>query len=49
MVTYGWSFNFDLPEFIIFGDATMIGGWNRIYNELIEATNAPMVVDDFHR
>ena len=32
MVTYGWSANFGLPEFIIFGDPMMIRALDRIYD-----------------
>ena len=49
MVTYGWSTNFGLPEFIIFGDPMMKREWQRIYNELIVATDAVPAIEDFQR
>lgn len=49
MVTYGWSVNFGLPEFIIFGDKMMKRDWQRIYDELIVATDAVPAIEDFQR
>lgn len=46
MVTYGWSANFGLPEFIIFGDPMMKRAWERIYDELIIATDAVPCIGD---
>lgn len=49
MVTYGWSINFGLPEFIIFGDRMMKRDWQRIYDELIVATDSVPAIEDFQR
>ena len=49
MITYGWSFHDDLPEFIMLGDGLMMAEWNRIYNELIEATTPPPQIEGLHR
>lgn len=49
MVTYGWSVNFGLPEFIICGDKLMLPEWKRIYGELIIAADAAPCIEDFQR
>lgn len=49
MVTYGWSVNFGLPEFIICGDKLMMHEWQRIHKELIIATDAAPCIEDFQR
>lgn len=49
MVTYGWSVNFGLPEFILCGDRQMLPEWKRIHRELIVAADAAPCIDDFHR
>ena len=49
MVTYGWSVNFGLPEFIIFGEKIMMRELQRIYDELIIATDAVPSIEDFQR
>ncbi len=49
MVTYGWSVNFGLPEFILFGDPMMRLDWQRIYRELIVATDTVPAIEDVQR
>lgn len=49
MVTYGWSVNFGLPEFIICGDRQMLPEWRRMHSELIIAANAAPCIEDFQR
>lgn len=47
LATYGWSVNFGLPEFIVFGDPMMLRELQRIYDELIIAVDAVPAVEDF--
>ena len=49
LVTYGWSVNFGLPEFIIFGEPIMLRELQRIYDELIIAADALPSIEDFQR
>ena len=49
MVTYGWSVNFGLPEFIICGDRQMMQEWRRIHSELIIAADAAPCIEDVQR
>lgn len=49
LATYGWSVNFGLPEFIIFGDQLMLRELQRIYDELIVAVDAVPAIEDFQR